>query len=54
MPTTYDILDSLYEMFDGKSRPTRQTTLKAIMDTKISEGTPIRDHMICMIRLLAR
>ena len=51
MPTTYDILVSLHEMFGGKGRPTKQVALKAIMDTKILEGTPIRDHMIRMIRL---
>ena len=46
MPTIYDILASLNEMFGGKGRPTRQATLKAIMDAKLLEGTPIRDHMI--------
>ena len=52
MPTIYDILASLNEMFRGKGRPTRQATLKAIMDAKMSEGTPIRDHMIRIIGLL--
>ena len=38
-------------MFGGKGRPARQAALKAIMDAKMLEGTLVRDHMICMIRL---
>ena len=38
-------------MFGGKGRSVRQVALKAIMDTKMLKGTPIRDHIICMIRL---
>ena len=38
-------------MFGGKGRPARQVALKAIMDAKMLEGTLVRDHMICMIRL---
>ena len=49
MLTTYDILVSLLEMFSGKGRPTRETALRAIMDTKMLERTPIRDRIICMI-----
>ena len=51
MPITYNILVSLHEMFGGKGKPTMQVPLKAIMDAKMSEGTLIRDHMICMIEL---
>ena len=50
IPTSYDILASLYEMFGGKGKPSRQVSLKAITDTKMSEGTPIRDHMIYIIK----
>ena len=35
MPITYDILVSLYKMFGGKGRPTRQTALKDIINTKM-------------------
>ena len=38
-------------MFGAKGWPARQTALKIILDIKTSEGTPIRDHMICMIRI---
>ena len=51
MPITYDILTSLHEMFGGNNIPTRQATLKAVMNNKMSKGTPIKDHMICMIEL---
>ena len=51
MLTTYDIFISLHQMFGGKGRSVRQVALKAIMDTKMLKGTPIRDHIICMIRL---
>ncbi|RVW87043.1 hypothetical protein CK203_048362 [Vitis vinifera] len=42
---------TFHEMFGGKGRPARQAALKAIMDAKMLEGTLVRDHMICMIRL---
>ncbi|KAL6317013.1 hypothetical protein AAG906_026736 [Vitis piasezkii] len=51
MPTTYDILVNLHEIFVGKGRLVRQTTFKAIMDAKMLERTHIRDHMIHMIGL---
>ena len=51
MPIAYDILVSLNEMFGGKGRPTKQVALKAIMNTKMSKGTLIKDDMIRMIGL---
>ena len=38
-------------MFSCKGKPIRQTAIKAIKNTKMSWGTPIRDHMIRMIKL---
>ncbi|RVW59115.1 hypothetical protein CK203_104548 [Vitis vinifera] len=38
-------------MFNDKGMPSRQSTLRTIMSTKMIEGTPIRDHMIHMITL---
>ena len=52
MPTTYDILVSLHEMFGGKGGLAKQAALKATMDAKMSEGTPVKGHMIHMIGLL--
>ena len=51
MPTIYFILTNLQEIFSGKGKSTRQVGLKTIMYAKMSEGTPFRDHMICMIKL---
>ena len=49
--TTYEILLNLQEMFGDKGRLARQVALRTIMSTKMTERTPIRDHMICMISL---
>lgn len=38
-------------MFCHKGKSTRQVVIKTIMNTKIIEGTPIREHMIHMIEL---
>ena len=35
MPTTYDILVNLHEMFSGKGKPIKQAALKVIMDAKM-------------------
>ena len=46
---TYEILLSLHEMFGDKGTPTKQATLRTIMNTRIIKGTLIRYHMIRMI-----
>lgn len=38
-------------MFGGKGKIATQAALKTIMNVSKSEGNPIRDHMIRMIRL---
>ena len=38
-------------MFGDKGRLPKQTTLRAIMNTKMTKGTLIRNHMVCMIKL---
>ena len=35
MPTTYDILVNLHEMFSGMDKPIKQAALKDIMDAKM-------------------
>ena len=50
--TTYKILLNLQEMFGDKGRLARQVALRTIISTKMTEGTPIRDHMIRIIGLL--
>ena len=49
MLTTYDILFSLHDLFGGKGMSVRQVAFKAIMNTKMSKGTLIRDHIFFMI-----
>ena len=52
LPITCDIFVSLHEMFGGKGKLARQAIVKAIIDTKMSEGTLIRGQMICIIDFL--
>ena len=49
MDTTYEIMMSLLEMFADKSRPARQAAIRTIMNTKMAEGTPVREHMLKMM-----
>ena len=38
-------------MFGVQSRSAKQMVMKQIMNTRMSKGTPVRDHMIKMIGL---
>ena len=38
-------------MFGVQSRSTKKMVMKQIMNTRMSEGTPVRDHMKKMIGL---
>ena len=49
--TTYEILLSLQEVFGDKGKLDRQVALRTVMNTKITERTPLRDYMIHMIIL---
>ena len=49
MPITYDILSSLHKMFGCKTD--QPIAFKIVMNAKKLEETPIRDHMIHMIKL---
>ena len=51
MSTSSAMLLSLQEMFGVQSRSTKQMVMKQIMNTRMFEGTPVRDHMIKMIEL---
>ena len=48
---TYVILSRLQEIFSDKGR---SATLRSIMNTKMIEGTPIRDHMIRVLHAFTR
>ena len=51
MSTSSVMLLNLQEMFGVQSRSAKQMVMKQIMNTRMSEGTPVRDHMIKMIGL---
>ena len=51
MSTSSAMLLSLQEMFGVQSRSAKQMVMKQIMNTRMFEGTPVRDHMIKMIEL---
>ena len=42
---------SLQEVFGDKGKSARQVALRTVMNTKITERTPLRDYMIHMIIL---
>ena len=49
MLTAYDILLNVKEMFREQSRAARQVAMKALLNTKMAEGTPVQDHVLKMI-----
>lgn len=52
MESTYDMLESLKEMFGEHNRGAKQTTMKDLLNTKMVEGSSVRDHVLKMIGLL--
>ncbi|XXG72909.1 hypothetical protein AAC387_Pa07g1903 [Persea americana] len=51
-PTAYNIMYSLKEMFGDQDRATRQVAMKELFNTKMAEGTSVRDHVLKMMELL--
>ncbi|GKU97061.1 hypothetical protein SLEP1_g10245 [Rubroshorea leprosula] len=49
MATAKDIMASLKEMFGQQNRSARQSAMKGLMSTKMTEGTPVHDHVMTMI-----
>ncbi|XP_075074993.1 uncharacterized protein LOC142162628 [Nicotiana tabacum] len=52
MGFAYDMLESLKEMFGEQNRAAKQTTMKALWNTKMAEGSSVRDHVLKMMSLL--
>ncbi|KAM3301789.1 hypothetical protein P3S67_016291 [Capsicum chacoense] len=52
MTTIYDMLESLKEMFGEQNCVAKQTTMKALLTTKMVEGTSVREHVLKIISLL--
>ena len=44
-----DIMLSLKEMFGEQGRSARQDTMRLILNTKMAQGTPVREHCLKMI-----
>ena len=49
MATAYDMMMNLKEMFGDQNRAGRQVAMKALLNTKMAEGCPVRDHVLKMI-----
>ena len=49
MVTTYDMILNLKEMFGEQNRAGRQVAMKALLNKKIAQETPVRDHVLKMI-----
>nr|XP_033513332.1 uncharacterized protein LOC117278006 [Nicotiana tomentosiformis] len=52
MEPAYDILENLKEMFGDQNRAAKQTAMKALLNTKIVEGSSVRDYVMKMMSLL--
>nr|XP_009769131.1 PREDICTED: uncharacterized protein LOC104220030 [Nicotiana sylvestris] len=52
MGSAYDMLESLKEMFGEQNRVAKQTTMKSLLNTKMAEGSSVRDHVLKMMSLL--
>ena len=50
--TAAELILNLKEMFGEQSRPARQSAMQMVMNTKMSEGTPVREHVLKMIGYL--
>ena len=49
MATAYDMMLNLKEIFGDQNCAGKQVAMKALLNTKMAEGTPVRDHVLKMI-----
>ncbi|KAH0698656.1 hypothetical protein KY284_012871 [Solanum tuberosum] len=52
MTSAFDMLESLKEIFREQNRASKQTSMKAVLNTKMSEGSSVREHILKMLSLL--
>nr|XP_033517481.1 uncharacterized protein LOC117281741 [Nicotiana tomentosiformis] len=52
MESVYNILKNLKEMFGDQNRAAKQTAMEAFLNTKMVEGSSVRDHVLKMMSLL--
>ena len=48
MMTAYDIMINLKEMFGDQSHAGRQEAMRALLNTKMAEGTSVQEHVLKM------
>ena len=49
MASAYDMIMNLKEMFGEHNRSGRQVAMRALLNTKMTEGTLVRDHVLKMV-----
>ncbi|XP_009799032.2 uncharacterized protein LOC107768834 [Nicotiana tabacum] len=52
MGSAYYMLESLKKMFGEKNRVAKQTSMKALLNIKMAEGSSIIDHVLKIMDLL--
>ncbi|XP_016507741.1 uncharacterized protein LOC107825399 [Nicotiana tabacum] len=52
MRSAYDMLKSLKEIFGEQNHAAKQTAMKVLLNTKMAEGSSVRDHVLKMMSLL--
>ncbi|KAH0698924.1 hypothetical protein KY284_013139 [Solanum tuberosum] len=52
MTSAYDMLVSLKEMFGEQNRAAKQTAMKALLTTKMAEGSSVREHVLKLMNYL--
>ena len=52
MATAYHMMMNLKEIFGEQNHSARQVAMRALLNTKMAEGTPVRDHILKMISYL--
>ena len=52
IPTAYDIMLSLKEIFRNQNRAAKLVAMKDLMNITMIKGTPVRDHVLKMISLI--
>ena len=52
MPTAYDMMMRLKEIFGDQNYTSRLVAMRDVMNTAMVEGTPVRDHVLKIISLL--
>ncbi|XP_075101767.1 uncharacterized protein LOC142177200 [Nicotiana tabacum] len=52
MRSAYDMLESLKEMLGEQNHAAKQTSMKPLLNTKMTEGSSVRDHVLKMMSFL--